>query len=236
MKFSIIIPVLNESDRINELLNHLEMVFNGYDFEIIISDGDESGSTIKNIKSPVNINLKKILSPKGRAVQMNRGADAGAGEIFIFLHADTLLPREAAKEILTAFGGSQISAGAFDFEFDTKSSALNLISFIARWRSRFTRIPFGDQAVFIRSAFFNRLGGYREIPLMEDVELMKRIRSSGEKIYISKFRVITSARKWLNDGILKNTLRNWRNQILYSAGWSTEKLAEYYYKNRNGIK
>jgi len=229
MEFSIIIPVLNESERINDLINHTSGIFQGFDFEIIVCDGDENGSTINSITTSNNLKVIKILSPKGRAIQMNKGADAASGDVLIFLHADTKLPDGAAEEILSVFNDNKITAGAFDLSFDVNSSGMNLIAIFARRRSRITRIPFGDQAIFIRRCYFKEIGGYKAIPLMEDVELMTRLRRRGEKIYISKFRVVTSAGKWMNEGIVKNTLRNWRNQILYKLGWNPEKLARYYY-------
>jgi rSAM/selenodomain-associated transferase 2 len=232
MKFSIIIPVLNEPGRINELLCHTSAIFAGFDFELIVSDGDEIGSTINNIKVQTEVNLIKIISHRGRAVQMNRGADAASGDALLFLHADTHLPEDAPREIETAFNDNTIVAGAFDLSFDVRSRALNLIAFIANRRSRITRVPFGDQAIFIRSEYFKQIGGFREIPLMEDVGLLSGIRKRGDSIFISKLRVITSGRKWMSDGIVRNTLRNWRNQILYKIGWDPGKLARYYYGSK----
>ncbi|HNX24157.1 MAG TPA: TIGR04283 family arsenosugar biosynthesis glycosyltransferase [Spirochaetota bacterium] len=232
MKFSIIIPVLNESGRINDLIRHTSDIFRGYNFEIIVADGDEHGSTINNIKTHDDIKVIKILSPKGRAVQMNTGAAASAGDVLIFLHADTYLPAGSAKEIESVFTDGKAAAGAFDLSFDVKSSGMNIIASFARRRSRITRVPFGDQAIFVRTEYFKKAGGFKEIPLMEDVEFMKRIRKSGDRIFISKLRVVTSARKWINEGMVKNTLRNWRNRILYKLGWSPEKLAGYYYRSK----
>jgi len=229
IKFSIVIPVLNEMERINNLINHLGNIFSDRNFEVIISDGDQNGSTINSIEKSRGNNIIKILSPEGRALQMNRGADIAAGDVIIFLHADTTLPVNAADEIEYIFSDNAVKAGAFDFEFDVKSFGMNIISLFARRRSRITRVPFGDQGIFIRREYFKQIGGYRIIPLMEDVELMKRIRKMGDRIYISKLRVTTSAGKWMNDGLVRNTLRNWRNQLLYFCGWNPGKLAGYYY-------
>lgn len=228
MKFSIVIPVLNESDGINELIVHVKNIFINYSYEIIVSDGDENGSTVNVIDDR---GVVKVLSPKGRGIQMNRGAAVSSGDVILFLHADTLLPDRAAEEIAAVCEDKRTAAGAFDLDFDSGIFMMKIVALFARRRSRITRVPFGDQAIFIRSEYFKSLGGYREIPLMEDVELMKRIRVSGGRIFISKLRVVTSARKWINEGIVKNTLRNWRNRLLYSLGWSPEKLARYYYKS-----
>lgn len=231
MKFSVIIPVLREEGLINQLIGHVEGIFSGYDHEIIVSDGDENGSTINRIDAKYGKNIIRIISPRGRGVQMNMGAAHAAGNVLVFLHADTFLPHGAAGEI-ESFVNSGYTAGAFDTGFDHKSCGMNTIAFFARLRSRITRIPFGDQAVFIKKDFFSEIGGYMEIPLMEDVEIMKRIRRRGVKIVISKLRVTTSARKWVNEGVVKNTLRNWRNRLLYKIGWSPERLARYYYGGR----
>lgn len=236
MSISIVIPVLNESDKINDHLDHLKDIFKKSVFEIIVVDCDDQGSTINAIKASDNINIIKLISRKGRAIQMNRGAAESASDLILFLHADTYLPDCAEPEIESVFSDKDIVAAAFDFTFDVKSFGLNIISFFGRLRTRISRIPFGDQAICIRREYFKNIGGYKEISLMEDVELLKRIRNRGDKIFISKLRVTTSARKYINEGLLNNTIRNWRNQILYNFGWNPEKLVKYYYRNNNKNK
>jgi hypothetical protein len=99
---------------------------------------------------------------------------------------------------------------------------------MASLRSRITRIPFGDQAIFIRKAYFQKLGGFKDIPLMEDLEIMQRIKKKGDKICIIRCKVLTSPRRWEKEGILRCTLRNWLLQVLYFFGVPPYKLAKWY--------
>jgi hypothetical protein len=119
-------------------------------------------------------------------------------------------------------------AGAFDLGIKSNKLIFKIIAFLASLRSRLNRIPFGDQAIFIRREYFNRIGGYQEIPLMEDVELMKRIKKSGHKIWIFHDRVRTSPRRWKEEGVIYCILRNWALQTLYALGTSPHKLARFY--------
>ena len=170
----------------------------------------------------------KISSEKGRAKQMNIGASAAKGEILIFLHADTELPIHALKRINTLLERKEYVGGAFDLGIKSDKFIFRVIEVLASLRSRLNRIPFGDQAIFIRREYFNKIGGYKEIPLMEDVELMRRIKKSGSKIWIFDDRVMTSPRRWEKEGVIYCTLRNWTLQTLYFLGVSPDKLANLY--------
>ncbi|MDY6971195.1 MAG: hypothetical protein SV775_02585 [Thermodesulfobacteriota bacterium] len=121
-------------------------------------------------------------------------------------------------------------AGAFDLGFDSRRWFFSLTAAVASMRSRITRTPFGDQAIFIKRSYFERIGGFCDIPLMEDIELMKRIKKKGDAIRIIPLKVTTSARKWEKEGIILTTLRNWLLQFLYFLGVSPEKLVRYYYR------
>jgi hypothetical protein len=118
--------------------------------------------------------------------------------------------------------------GAFDLGIKSNKLIFRLIGKLASWRSRLNRIPFGDQAIFIRREYFNRMGGYKEIPIMEDAELMRRIKKSGNQIWIFPERVMTSPRRWEKEGVIYCTLRNWTLQVLYFLGVSPDKLATFY--------
>jgi hypothetical protein len=118
--------------------------------------------------------------------------------------------------------------GAFDLGIDSPRKAYRLIETVASARSRLTRVPYGDQAIFVRGRVFHRLGGYLEIDLMEDVDLMRRIRRAGLRIVILKQRVRTSPRRWEREGVLVGTLRNWFLMSLYLMGWPASKLRKYY--------
>jgi rSAM/selenodomain-associated transferase 2 len=223
--FSLIIPVLDEAFRINELIDRLYRQFSGESFEIIVVDGDTNGSTIQAIHHP---RVVKLCSKTGRGVQMNAGAKAAQGEILIFLHADTELPPNALNHIRHIMSEKKYAAGAFELSFDSERWAFKLIAKAASWRYRLTQLPYGDQAIFMPQQYFFRIGGFAEIPIMEDLDLMRRVKKQGDKIFISKERIKTSARRWEKEGIVYCVLRTWFLASLYCLGVSPDKLAKYY--------
>ena len=231
--FSIVVPVLNEADQINAIIEHLANQDLRGDCEIIVVDGDSEGSTNKAIQ---NKSIKAITSQKGRSYQMNAGAEIACGEILIFLHADTRLPENALKKIGTGLENGKYVGGAFDLAIDSDRLFLKYISMRASFRSRSTRIPYGDQAIFIRKNYFDRIGRFKEIPLMEDVDLMRRIKKDGKKICILADKVVTSSRRWDSDGLIYTTVRNHILLGLFYLGVSPEKLARYYWRKPNGKK
>jgi rSAM/selenodomain-associated transferase 2 len=228
-KFSIIIPVLNEADLINPLIKHLTAQALIDTAEIIVIDGDENGSTINVIEDKSVICIK---CEKGRSRQMNAGASVASGDILIFLHADTKLPPDALKKIAQVIENMEFVAGAFDLAIDSDKLILKYIAARARVRSRINRIPYGDQAIFIRRAYFDKIGRFREIPLMEDIDLMRRIKRDAKKIYILRDRVSTSARRWEKQGPIRTTVRNQILVTLYYLGINPETLAAYYRNHR----
>ncbi len=230
-KFSIIVPVLNEQGQINSFIDEIKgQSFDG-DFEIIIVDGDPQCGTIKAISDNCVI---CITSSKGRARQMNAGAAIARGAILIFLHADTKLPVCALQKISRVLGNPKYIGGAFDLGIDSDRLILKYIAVRASVRSRLSRIPYGDQAIFIRKNYFDKIEGFRDIPLMEDVDLMRRIKKDGKKIHILRDKVMTSARRWENEGAVYTTLRNKIIVILYYLGVSPRKLAKLYKFGSNG--
>ncbi len=159
---------------------------------------------------------------------MNCGAAKSSGDILIFLHADTCLPGNALKKIATLMEDKIIIGGAFDLGIDSERFAFRVIEKMACWRSRLTRIPYGDQAIFIRRDYFQSLGGFKDIPIMEDVELMRKIKHRRGKINILKDKVKTSPRRWETEGVVFCTLRNWFLITLYLLGAKPETLAKFY--------
>ncbi|MBS3168668.1 TIGR04283 family arsenosugar biosynthesis glycosyltransferase [Candidatus Woesearchaeota archaeon] len=227
-KFSIIIPVYNE-EGINSLikeLNDLELIKKA---EIIVVDGNKN-TTIKKIKFK---GIIKIISEKGRAKQMNLGAKNAKGDILIFLHADTKLQKDALTKIEKALEDQSYVAGAFSLRLDSKNLFLKLVSFITSIRSKIVRIPYGDQAIFIRKNYFKKINGFRDIPILEDVELMRSIRKNCNCIKILDEEVISSARRWNEKGIIKTTYTNRKIMFLYMLGFTPEKLVEIYKKRKN---
>ena len=228
--FSIIVPVLNEEDGIQSLLQHLQDIAAGESVELIVVDADPVGSTINKIRSG---EVVKLLSPRGRGMQMNQGADVAKGNVLLFLHADTFLPENALAYIKNALTDDTCVGGAFDLGIDSERALLRLTAWCASLKHRMTRVPYGDQAIFIRSDFFHDISGYREVPLFEDVELMTRIKKLKKKITIIRHRTRTSPRKWEEGGVLFTILRNWALQTLYLLGTSPKRLVKYYYGEKS---
>lgn len=168
---------------------------------------------------------------------MNAGAEAASGDILLFLHADTRLPDKAFDLVVEALATGLPLAGAFDLDIDTsglsrgKTLGLRVVVWFARLRSRLERKPYGDQGFFIARDDFRRLGGFPELPIMEDVAMHRRILSLGEDIVILPQRVRTSPRRWLKEGIVSRTLRNWRLRLKFALGVSAERLVADYRPN-----
>lgn len=228
--FSIIIPVLHESDGIHSLIYRLRKQHAHERIEIIVVDGSAEKDTINAID---NKEIITLVSGAGRAQQMNAGAARARGEILIFLHADTRLPSSALAAIRAALANRHYVGGAFDLGICSDRLVYKVIARVASYRSRLTRIPYGDQALFFRRGYFMALGGYREIPLMEDVELMHRIKKRGDTICILPDRVFTSPRRWEEEGILCCTLRNWILTALYFLGVPPHRLEHYYHSHES---
>jgi rSAM/selenodomain-associated transferase 2 len=224
-KFSIIVPVFHEAERINDLIGHLRQLDSDKSCEIIVVEGAPERDTLKAIHDDTVI---RIFTEKGRAKQMNAGASLAKGEVLVFLHADTELPLCGLKRIDAFVNRNEFVAGAFDLGIKSDKIIFKVIAFLGSLRSRLNRIPYGDQAIFIRRDYFKEIGGYPDIPLMEDAELMRRIKRSGEKILIFDDRVITSPRRWENEGLTYSILRNWTLQILYFLGVSPHQLVKFY--------
>jgi len=222
---SIIVPVLNEQSQINEAIEHIRAQrFDGA-YEIIVVDGDPHGGTIQAVRDE---GVTCIAGSRGRGRQMNAGARAGRGDVLLFLHADTRLPPEALTNICHVLENRQYVGGAFDLSLDSNRWILRYIAARASMRSRLNRIPYGDQAIFIRRDYFEKIGGFKDIPLMEDVDLMRRIKKDGQKIRILRDKVTASARRWEKEGAIYTTLKNQVIVMLYYLGVSPETLARHY--------
>jgi len=224
-QISIIIPVFNESRIINSTIEHLYTLDSSDTVEIIVVDGSPHGETINTV---TNADVKKVLGEKSRGSQMNQGAALANGDVVLFLHADTLLSHDALDQIFTATKQHDIVGGAFDLGIQSEKNIFRLIAKVASIRSRLTRIPYGDQAIFLKKRFFDHIGGFKDIPIMEDVELMQRVKKTGKKIKFISRRVQTDSRRWEKEGIVYCTLRNWSIRTLYLLGVPPEKLKKFY--------
>ena len=231
-QLSIIIPVYKETAAINQTLGHLAESFQVIHPEVIVVDGNPQGTTVSAINTSFlsdQVQLKRIISKKsGRAMQMNAGAKIATGQCLLFLHVDTLLSQQAAARMQHLLPNPSLGCGAFSLGIQHPGKAFRLIETMANLRNRVTRLPYGDQAQFFRKDYFDRLGGFAEIPLMEDVEIMQRVKKSKERCRIFPEKVFTSARRWEKEGIVFCTLRNWTLISLYSLGVSPHRLARYY--------
>ena len=159
---------------------------------------------------------------------MNAASARASGDILLFLHADTILPDNAFLKIIDALSDKRFIGGAFDLGIQNSKLIFRIIGVTASLKHRITRVPYGDQAIFMLRSYFNDLGGYPEIPLMEDVELMKRVKRIGGRIIILPEATATSSRKWETDGVIYTIIRNWIIQALYMFGVPAERLVKYY--------
>ena len=223
MKFSIIIPTLNEEKTIQSYLMSLQAIRKYC--EIIIVDGGSIDNT-QNIATPLAD--KVIISPKGRANQMNKGARQATGEILLFLHADTYLPENALLLIQEKISGTA-QWGRFDIQLNGMHFMYKVIAQMMNWRSRITGIATGDQVIFVTRKTLKIAGYYPEINLMEDIALCKVLKKISPPICL-KERVISSGRRWEYNGIYKTILLMWIIRLRYFFGADPQQLAFLYAK------
>jgi rSAM/selenodomain-associated transferase 2 len=218
---SVIIPTLNEADIIGssltDLLNHRG------DFEVIVADGGSSDGTL-GITSRFP-NVRQVISARGRGRQMNKGAKAARGDILLFLHADTWLPPRAFTTIREAMVDSRVVGGCFCIDFDHHTPLLWFISKCSRINHIFS--TYGDQGLFLRSNTFREIGGFSDMEIMEDVEIQKRLRGMGKFVKICE-PAVTSARRFINRGILRQQILNIALVLLYHMSVSPSILRRFY--------
>ena len=223
MLFSIIMPVLNEEAVLEHQLGNLVCQISHHDCELVIVDG---GSTDRTIELAQRFS-RVISSPRGRAAQMNIGADEATGEVFLFLHADTLLPDDAFSAIEHALKAQEVIGGAFRICFNCDQWPYRLVAFTTNLRSRIRKIFTGDQAYFVRSINFKAIGGFPDQPLMEDLEIITRLRKIGKVVLLPQY-VTTSARRHEKIGLIRSVLFMWYLRTLYKFGTSPTKLHRMY--------
>lgn len=226
LKISVIVPTLNEAPNLSKTLAPLQS-WRGR-LEIIVVDG---GSTDGTLRIAEKLADKVLQSEPGRARQMNAGFEVATGRAVLFLHADTLLPEDFHQHVTRALTETASLWGRFDVRFQPTTPLLRLVAWMMNRRSRLTRVCTGDQAIFVRSCVFRDFGRFADIPLMEDIELTRRLRYLTPPACI-RSPVVTSSRRWIEKGTVRTILLMWRLRLLYWLGVSPERLARAYYPGR----
>jgi rSAM/selenodomain-associated transferase 2 len=221
VRFSIIIPSLNESARIGQTLDNVFSSIDTNDIEVLLSDG---GSTDATLDIARQYPLKAVSGTPGRAIQMNRAAQRASGDWLVFLHADTSLP----TNWMTSISDCDSQWGRSDVRLSGSQWLLRMVETSMNLRSCLTSVATGDQAMFFRRPFFEELGGFPPLPLMEDIAISKQARKQHKPACI-KHPVITSSQRWEKNGIVKTILTMWYLRLAYWSGVKAEKLHKLYY-------
>jgi len=233
LKLSIIIPILNEADNLPELIAHIVSLDPAPQQVILVDGGSVDGSVaiadsvLKRIETAQSaIDWHVIESTVGRAQQMNAGAVLATGDVLLFLHADTELPADAIDNVQQAV--TQYDWGRFDVRLDSHEPLLSIVGLMINQRSRLIGIATGDQAIFIKKSLFEQIGCYPDQPLMEDIELCKRLKKIARPACL-KSKVTTSARRWQQHGTWRTIFLMWHLRFDYWRGVSPDVLKQRYY-------
>ena len=225
MRLSVIIPALNEEEQIEAVVQQARQPGVG---GVIVVDGGSSDATVELASAVAD---RCLSAARGRARQMNAGAATANGDILVFVHADTLVPAGFARAIAGALDDAAVVGGRFDVALMPSTPLLRLVATLMNLRSRLSGIATGDQAIFVRREVFARLGGFSDLPLMEDIDFSRRLKRAGG-IACLRERVTTSSRRWRADGAVRTILRMWTLRLLYSLGVSPARLRRAYADRR----
>lgn len=249
IRLSVIIPALNEAARIGKTLdciwrNHSGTVgsrtsgegsgespwrdFASLGLEAIVADGGSDDDTMAVARAR---GARVVTAPRGRGGQMDAGAARATGDFFLFLHADTLLPKGYDGMIRSALCEKGVAVGAFAFSVDASGSRFRRLERMVNWRSVRLQMPYGDQGIFLRSETFREVGGFADMPILEDVDLIRRVRRKG-RIANVREPVLISARRWEKIGVWRSTWVNLCMIAGYYAGISPARLARFYYRGK----
>ena len=219
---SVIIPVLNEAAGIRSQLEALQFL-RGKGVTLIVVDGGSEDSTAEQAGPLVDL---VTHSPRGRAVQMNAGARASSSEVLLFLHADTALPSSVFERVHEVIASGAFW-GRFDVRIDGAHPLLRIVERMMNWRSRLSGIATGDQAIFVRRDVFERIGGFPELPLMEDIVLSKKLKRIAPPACLREC-VVTSGRRWESHGVMRTILLMWLLRTGFYFGADPDELAVRY--------
>jgi rSAM/selenodomain-associated transferase 2 len=222
-RISVVIPALNEAEQIVSTLRALQPL-RGRGHEVIVVDGGSSDGTGELAAALAD---SVVRAERGRARQMNAGAAAAAGEVILFLHADTVLPDGADRLILEGLARTGRGWGRFDVRLSGRHPLLVITGPLFSFRSRLTGVATGDQAIFVRRDWFEQAGGYADIPLMEDLALSRVLKRRGRPLCLWQ-RATTSSRRWEERGIVRTILLMWRLRLAYYMGADPRELAQRY--------
>ena len=219
---SVIIPAINESRTIGSAVS---TAFEAGAFEVIVVDGGSSDSTREvALQNGANV----LSSPPGRAIQQNVGAQVAVGEILLFLHADALLPHSAFQQMDAALKKTpNLLGGGFQQVISAPGLLFRLLERGNGLRAKYQKLIYGDQALFIRRSEFTAMGGFKEIPIMEDFELSSRMSRRG-KLELLEGPIHVNPRRWRRYGVIRQTLLNWILTGLFRVGFSPFRLASWY--------
>ena len=232
MKLTVIVPTLNEAAHLRAALASLPRAA-----EVVVADG---GSVDETISIATRSGARVVTGSRGRALQMNRGADAARGDTLLFLHADCTLGPNAYHQIQTALDnndgddGDDVVGGSFPMFIHDAGWGLRWIAATSNARARYLHMPYGDQAIFLRRSAFEKLGGFPDIPFMEDVALVRKLKRLGKLVCVDE-TVTTGARHWKPLGPVRTTLLNWLMVTLYLLGVPAERLEPYYRRWRTTL-
>lgn len=223
-RISVVVPVLNEVGVVEATLSSLQGL-RGVGHEVIVVDGGSTDDTLGRARSLAD---QIFIATRGRATQMNAGAARAKGDVLLFLHADTRLPSSAGGLIAERVARG-VAWGRFDTRLSGRHWLLRVIEALMNARSRLTGIATGDQAIFVTRDLFERVGGFPELALMEDVALSRLLRAEARP-HCMRARVVTSSRRWEEHGILRTVVLMWRLRLAYAFGADPGRLARLYHR------
>lgn len=226
-KISIIIPMLNEASEIVGTLKSLQLYRQQGHEVIVVDGGSHDGCVELAVPWADRVLTAQCASERGRSIQMNRGAAVANGKLLLFLHGDTRLPAGAIDRLVDLVVAKKQVWGRFDLTLSGQKPLFRLVERLINWRSRLTSIATGDQAIFVSRCLFDRVGAYRVMPLMEDIDLSSRLKRHVKPINLS-IKVVSSSRRWEERGIVRTILLMWALRFAYALGVQPSVLARYY--------